>query len=182
MGAYSPNFNVNSPIRSLYIGLSKETYSNTIHKRLFISSCIYLSNIEVNGEFGEKDYGVLLLYGDYNVNNDIKYQYVYEKNDQIGLRYAIINYNDFEKKFSAIASIPLEILDDNTIDFSTFMAKIKKIKDWNKSSYNAFNNNSLHFSAEVIRIFNPRFDVRNIWIKDYSIKIKKKGDNSHHYF
>lgn len=171
MGAYSPNFNVNSPIRTLYIGLSKETYSNTIHKRLSISSCIYSSNIEFDRE---QDYGVLLLYGDYNVNKGIKYQYVYEKNDQIGLRYAIINYHDFEKKFSSIASIPLEIQYDNTIDFSTFMAKIKKIKEWNKSSYNAFNNNSLHFSAEVIRIFNPLFDVRYIWIKDKSIKIKKK--------
>ena len=114
MGAYSPNFNVNSPNRSLYIGLSKETYSNTIHNRLLISSCIYLSNIEFDGVIGENDYGVLLLYGDYNVNNNIKYQYVYEKNDQIGLRYAIINYDDFAKKFSVIASITLEIPDDNT--------------------------------------------------------------------
>lgn len=173
----------NKVIKSFFIGLCQLEGKNLPEKAVeelagkeYCHTSVYL--METNLDEVPAEEGILIEYGDYQENEKHKeVKYIYNENEKCGggLRYYLMNRNDFEKKLATTAKIEFDVPLDVLCSVKVFIDKMKTIKEWTKENYHYKNNNCQSFVAEVIKYFKPSYNIRQIYIKDTTHV--KKGEN-----
>ena len=152
--------------------------------------------IDTNSEIFEdsRGDGVLVEYGDYSPNmsdEEIKSvssgRVIYRYGDKGGLRYYGFKYNEYLKIFGDVCYIDMDIPSENQITFKYFIDKVAPMNEniWIKANYEKslikgilFSEiqNCQAFACEALKILKPKFESRNIEIKDTKRKPKTKID------
>ena len=175
----------NKPIVSCVLGISKVGFKSNLSIS-FTHSALLLLNKEIDNECEEikKENGILIEFGDYNLNmceserkNSDKGFVVYPYGDNGGLRYYVKKYGEFIEQFGDIGYINLNIDGTNQRTFTDFINNIAKVEDnkWIQKNYSVINFNSHNFVLEALKELKPFFHIGNIFPKDpYFVKNKSK--------
>ena len=184
-----------NPVASCVLGISKIGIASNLIKE-FSHAALLLLNKKIDydeddGESLQKDYGILVEYGDYNPNmctdeeNMVEKKYVeYCYGNKGGLRYYGKKYGEFCTEFGNCGYIDFNIKPDNQKKFGDFIESIAKKEEnkWIQDKYSVgINNFNCHnFVLEALKILNPYFTVSNIFpntkgniiLKGYQKKIE----------
>ncbi len=143
----------NLPIKTLCLGLSRidDFMSSIPGVGKEISHAAFLLGTE--NKFQNKC--IILDYGDYKYLKDEKLAFEY--NEEGGLRYGYIEYNNFQKEFGKAAMIKLDLSKSPPVRFNALIDKLKEKGSWKQIDYSNINHNCQHFAVEVIKILKPKF-------------------------
>ena len=160
----------NLPIKTLCLGLSRidDFMSSIPGVGKEISHAAFLLGTEK--KFQNK--GIILDYGDYKYLKDEKLAFEY--NEEGGLRYGYIEYNNFIKEFGKAAMIKLDLSKSPLVRFNDLIDKIKVKGSWKQNEYSNFYHNCQHFAVEVIKILKPKFNPIGILPGDNAELIEGK--------
>jgi hypothetical protein len=111
---------------------------------------------------------------------------IYRYGDKGGLRYYGFKYSEYLEIFGDICYISMDIESENQITFKYFIDKVAPSNGnvWIKENYEksiikgliSENQNCQAFASEALKILKPKFEARNIIIRDKDRKPKKKID------
>ena len=160
----------NLPIKTLYLGLSRiDDFTSSIPSvGKEISHAAFLLGTDV--KFQNK--GIILDYGDYKYLKDEKLAFEY--NEEGGLRYGYIEYNNFIKEFGKAAMIKLDLSKSPLVRFNDLIDKIKVKGSWKQNDYSNLYHNCQHFAVEVIETLKPKFNPIGILPGDNAELIEGK--------
>lgn len=160
----------NLPIKTLYLGLSRidDVTSSIPSVGKEISHAAFLLGTEKT--FQNKC--IILDYGDYKYLKDEKLAFEY--NEEGGLRYGYIEYNNFQKEFGKAAMIKLDLSKSPPVRFNALIDKLKEKGSWKQKDYSNINHNCQHFAVEVIKILKPKFNPIGILPGDNAELIEGK--------
>lgn len=172
---------------------------NELNKKKIVSCALGISKIKgyaINGNFvhaalllidtdcgkGQRGDGILIEYGNYCPkmdenefkkvqNKDVIYRY----DEKGGLRYYVINYDNFVKEFGDLCYVDMDIDNNRRVTFQYFIDTIapKTEYKWIKNRYNVNplegflgkgNHHCQIFSAEALKILKPSFRPKDIAI------------------
>lgn len=174
----------NNPVHSCVLGISKISFLSEImnkisHAALLLLPCSidYESFVE---EKMNKEFGILLEYGDYNPNmcdTEKGYtkkglvKYLYE--DEGGLRYYGKSYGEFLKEFATIGYIEMNISSENHKTFHNILETItnNKSNKWIQSKY-SLSYNCQTFVIEALKVIKPYYNISNIFLTGETKVIK----------
>lgn len=166
---------------------------NYLAGKKYTHTSIWLS--DKNQEEDDKALGIVVEYGDYSQEMECKLQiddqgnevYIKVEKDNVkypyenrgGIRYYLLNYNEFYEKLGSVAYADLSVEQENQINFKDFMNKCAPLgnEQWNKEKYNYKNHNCQHFSAYLLNILRPKYNPKCITIKDKSKKEGKRRED-----
>ena len=160
----------NLPIKTLCLGLSRiDDFTSSIPSvGKEISHAAFLLGTDV--KFQNK--GIILDYGDYKYLKDEKLAFEY--NEEGGLRYGYIEYNNFTKEFGKAAMIKLDLSKSPLVRFNDLIDKIKVKGSWKQKDYSILHHNCQHFAVEVIKTLKPKFNPIGILPGDNAELIEGK--------
>ena len=170
----------NKPIASCVLGISKIGWASNLtnsisHIALLLlnKKIDYLKYDEI-----EKEYGILIEYGDYNPNMcksekeyTTKGYVIYRYGDNGGLRYYVKKYSEFIEQYGDIGYIDLNIDEPNQKNFGDFINNIAKLEDnkWIQKNYSTLNFSTHNFSIEALKELKPSFHMGNAFPKDQEL-------------
>lgn len=149
-------------IKTLSIIISKmpnkfSVMQNLVFTSIFMSPASFEDMVNID-KFEDLEF----TYGDFSEKDSKDYKYVYRNKG--GLRYCLKNYKYFFEKNNDIIAI-VELEEEEQMAFSQFIDKIKQVKCWTRDAYHNFNNNSITFVSEAIKILEPKYRPKDIFVK-----------------
>ena len=148
----------NEPIKGLYLGISRISDLSSsipgygkeiVHVAFFLTTQSTFQNI-----------GIILDYGAYEYIKDDRLAFEY--NEEGGLRFGYIEYQQFLKDSGKAAMVKLDLSHSRPIRFNDLIDKVKENNSWKQKDYSNLSHNCQHFAVEIIKILNPRFTKMGI--------------------
>ena len=148
----------NQPIKGLFLGISRiNDLSSSIpgygkdivHVAFFLTTQVKFQNK-----------GIILDYGAYEYIEDERLAFEY--NEEGGLRFGYIEYQQFLKDSGKAAMVNLDLSKSPPIRFNDLIDKVKKNNSWKQKDYSNLSHNCQNFAVEIIKILNPQFNKMGI--------------------
>ena len=143
----------NQPIKGLFLGISNiSDLSSSIpgYGKDIVHVAFFLTT---QNTFQNK--GIILDYGAYDYIKDERLAFEY--NEEGGLRFGYIEYQQFLKDAGKAAMVKLDLSHSRPIRFNDLIDKVKKNNSWKQKDYSNLSHNCQNFAVEIIKILNPRY-------------------------
>lgn len=187
--SYIKDYIKDKKIASCCIGLCKLPTESIATKALnkvvgkyYTHSSLWLS--DKNYEDEDNAYGLILEYGAYDEEYDIKFEtdengkqkkmevkkscviYCYEKKG--GLRYYAKRYQDYREIFGNVAYVESDVSENEQLMFIDFLKKVapKDEEEWTKEKYDFLYHNCHTFTSHAIKVLKPDYRQKDIKVID----------------